>query len=217
MQLESIQHEHMLAYVRERLILNQGEKCDHGAFPFRTRSEHIRRVYAWAQRLISDEMNINREALLTAAIFHDSGYGMLSEKMNHAEQGAIECELYLRANGYHEDFINFVIYMVRNHSTKAMLTLEDTPLELILLMEADWMDETGALSIVWDCMMEGSKETQTFENTYEHIKNYTLRDMNRNPMVTPKAKALWQNKRDLVDAFIEHLAFDLGMEEIKPK
>lgn len=47
--------------------------------------------------------------------------------MNHAEQGAIECELYLRANGYHEDFINFVIYMVRNHSTKAMLTLEDTP------------------------------------------------------------------------------------------
>lgn len=80
------------------------------------------------------------------------------------------------------------------------------------------MDETGAaLSIVWDCMMEGSKETQTFENTYEHIKNYTLRDMNRNPMVTPKAKALWQNKRDLVDAFIEHLAFDLGMEEIKPK
>ena len=137
--------------------------------------------------------------------------------MSHAEQGAIECEAYLKAHGYESDFINFVVYLVKNHSTKAMLTLEDTPLELILLMEADWMDETGALSIVWDCMMEGSKETQTFENTYEHIKNYTLRDMNRNPMVTPKAKALWQNKRDLVDAFIEHLAFDLGMEEIKPK
>ncbi len=213
MPLESIQHENMFDYVKEKLILNQGEKCDHGAFPFRMRSEHIRCVYAWAQRLISDDMNINREALLTAAIFHDSGYGMYSEKKSHAEQGAIECETYLKANGYEEDFINFVIYLVRNHSTKAMLTLEDTPLELILLMEADWMDETGALSIVWDCMMEGSKETQTFENTYEHIQSYTLKDMKRNPMVTPKAKALWQKKRDLVDAFLEHLAYDLGMED----
>lgn len=32
-------------------------------------------------------------------------------------------------------------------------------------MEADLLDETGALSIVWDCMIERSKEKQTFEKT----------------------------------------------------
>ena len=84
-----VHYEDMFAYVKERLVMNQGEKCDHGAFPFRTRSEHIRRVFTWAQRLTSEDMNINREALCIAAIFHDSGYGILSEKKSHAEQGAI--------------------------------------------------------------------------------------------------------------------------------
>jgi uncharacterized protein len=39
-------------------------------------------------------------------------------------------------------------YLVRSHSNKELMTLSDTPLELILLMEADLLDETGALSVV---------------------------------------------------------------------
>jgi uncharacterized protein len=49
---------------------------------------------------------------------------------------------------------HFVVFLVKNHSNKQLMTAKGTPLELILLMEADLLDETGALSIVWDCMME---------------------------------------------------------------
>lgn len=79
-------------------------------------------------------------------------------------------------------------------------------------MEADLLDETGALSIVWDCMIEGSQEIQTFEKTYEHIMNYSYKGINENPMVTPKAVEFWDNKKKLVKEFIEQLSFDLGIQ-----
>jgi uncharacterized protein len=79
-------------------------------------------------------------------------------------------------------------------------------------MEADLLDETGALSIVWDCMMEGEAQIQTFEKTYNHIMNYSYKSLKENPMVTDKAKQYWESKQNLVKEFIEQLAFDLKPE-----
>jgi uncharacterized protein len=201
----------MFQYVNNCLGDNDGEACKIKYFPFRKRSEHIRRVFMWAERLVDGEENVNKEAVLVSAIFHDVGYALSLDSLKHGENSAILCEKYLKENGFDIGFINLVVYLVKNHSQKELMVASGTPLELILLMEADLLDETGALSIVWDCMMEGSQQVQTFEKTYKHIMNYSYKLLSENPMVTTKAKAFWENKQNLIREFTRQLSYDLGI------
>jgi uncharacterized protein len=92
------------------------------------------------------------------------------------------------------------------------MVIKDTPIELILLMEADILDETGAMGIVWDCMAEGGKDEQSYEKTYQHIyeKSYAIK--NSFPMVTEKAKQFWKEKQDFVEEFKKRYSYDLGKE-----
>lgn len=204
-------YDEMFQYVKQYLEDNYGEAVNIGYIPFRKRSEHINRVLMWTQRLIEGETCINKEAVLVAAIFHDIGYALSLDSSIHAQNSAILCEKYLKENGYKHDFINLVKYLVENHSNKELMAVSDTPLELIILMEADLLDETGALSVVWDCMMEGAQEVQTFEKTYKHILKYSYKTLSVNPMVTSKAKEFWENKQRLIQEFIGQLSFDLGI------
>lgn len=201
--------------MKKYLENNNGEVCSaFGHFPFRKRSEHIKRVFMWAQRLMEDDNSIDREVVLMAALFHDIGYAKsdLPENISHAENSAYLCRRYLSENGYETSFIEFVTYLVNNHSSKELLYQKDTPIELITLIEADLLDETGALSIMWDCMMEGAQEIQTFEKTFNHILNYSYKSMNKNPMVTSRARQFWNDKQVLTKEFIKHLSFDIGIE-----
>lgn len=206
-------YDEMFQFVKDYLKNNDDEASKIGYFPFRKRSEHIMRVFMWAERLVKSESYINKEAVLVAAIFHDIGYALSLDNSSHAENSAILCEKYLKEKRYDAEFINFVTYLVRNHSNKELMTVRDTPLELILLLEADLLDETGALSIVWDCMMEGSQQIQTYDKAYNHILSYSYKSLNVNPMVTDKAKTFWEDKQNLMKEFIEQLSFDLGIED----
>jgi uncharacterized protein len=207
-------YDKMFQFVNKQLENNDYEASKIGLFPFRKRTEHIKRVFMWAKRLVDSELCVNREAVLVSAIFHDVGYALAEDKAKHAENSAVICEKYLSENGFDNEFIDFVVYLVKNHSNKKLMTSEDTPLELILLMEADLLDETGALSIVWDCMMEGNQEIQTYQKSHEHIMNYTYKAMTKNPMVTPKAKEFWESKQKLVQEFVNQLSYDLGLDHI---
>lgn len=205
-------YEEMLQYVKNCLVTNNGDEGTKvSPFPFRKRSDHIRRVFMWAQRLVEDIPSINRKAVLVAAIFHDVGYSVSSDNSKHAKNSAAICKKYLAENGYDTDFINLVVYLVENHSNKRLMREEGTPLELILLMEADLLDETGALSIIWDCMAMGMQEVQTYEKAYNHILKYSCTQLNENPMITTKAKEFWRKKQELISEFVEHLSFDLGL------
>lgn len=115
----------------------------------------------------------------------------------------------------HKGFNNndFICFLIRNHSSKELLYEEMTPKELIILMEADLLDETGALSIIWDAMNEGSKPDSHYIDTYHHLINYSKREINENPMVTPVAKLIWENKKTLIDNFIKELEYDLGIDK----
>jgi uncharacterized protein len=202
----------ILEYVKETLINSGGEFVNFKSVPFRKRSEHIRRVFMWAERIMTGMDNINKDAVLTAAAFHDSGYDPRLGRSNHAENSAVICEGYLKDNGYDDEFVDFVVYLVRNHSKKELMTAENTPIELILLMEADLLDETGALSIAWDCMAEGAEEVQSFEKTYDHIIKFSYDALKENPMITEKAKIFWQEKQKLMKEFTRQLSFDLGIK-----
>lgn len=202
----------MFQFVNEHLETNDCKATKIGSFRFRKRTEHIKRVFMWARRLVDSEKSVNREAVLVSAIFHDVGYALTEDSTKHAENSANLCKEYLNDNGFDTEFTDFVVYLVKNHSNKELMTSKDTPLELILLMEADLLDETGALSIIWDCMMEGAQEIQTFENTYDHILNYSYKASTKDPMITAKGKEFWEGKRKLVQEFVTQLSYDLGLK-----
>ncbi len=203
-------YEKMFQFVNKHLENTDNEASKIGFPGFRKRAEHIKRVFMWAKRLIERESHVNKEAVLVSAIFHDVGYALAEDNAKHAEHSAILCKKYLSENGFDTEFTDYVVYLVRNHSNKELMTSKGTPLELILLMEADLLDETGALSIVWDCMVEGAQKIQTYEKTYCHILNYSYKSTIENPMITPTAKDLWENKRKLVQEFVNQLSYDLG-------
>ncbi len=205
-------YKEMFEYVKDFLVKNNGEFVEIGNFPFRRRSEHMMRVYHWVKRLTEgyEDGSIRKHALFIAALFHDVGYGFSSKDIDHGANGAKVFREYATRNHYEEELTEFVAYLIEKHACKELMTKESTPIELILLMEADQLDETGALSIVWDCMVEGSKETQSFISSLKHIKAYSVETIeHNNTMVTEKAKAFWEAKQKLSREFMKQLEFDL--------
>jgi uncharacterized protein len=185
-------------------------------FPFRRRSDHIYRVYIWVNRLLEKlrDTKIDKNALLLAALFHDIGYAISDNSKEHAENSVTIFEKKRKKMELMKENNDFVKYLIMNHSKKELMKNKDTPIELLILMEADLLDETGALSIVWDCMAEGAQEIQNFEKTYEHIKDKSCKILNTNPMITEPGKEIWKNKQRIVKEFCEQLYNDLYNQEI---
>ena len=201
----------MLAYVKTVLEANDGNDSN---YPFRVRMDHIRRVTQWAARLFDEngfDAEADKDAALTAAVFHDAGYNRDNRHngKGHAEVSAGIFLQYAAENGIANDRAAFIADVIRCHSNKALLEAADTPTELILLMEADLLDETGALGIVWDCMTEGAQAEQSFAKTAAHIERYSAGILSYDPMRTAAGKAHWEEKQRLVREFMARLAVDL--------
>lgn len=162
----------------------------------------------WASRILENE-NANRDVVLTATIFHDVGYSISPE--NHPGNSATICRKYLIDNEFDTSFIDKVTEVVKYHENKSLLTQECTSIEQIILIEADCLDETGTLSILRDCMAEGKKAKQSYEQTYERLQSRSIYiNSEKNPMITKTAKNIWKEKQNLYFNFIENLAKDLG-------
>ena len=63
-----------LIYVKEYLTRNHGIDSPNPRHPFRSRFQHTIRVLHWCFRLTEGMENVDKEALYTAAVFHDIGY-----------------------------------------------------------------------------------------------------------------------------------------------
>ncbi len=176
-----------------------------------SRFEHTERVYRWAMILAEDlENKIDMEALKIATIFHDIGYSLNKEDMHsHAEDGAVLCHAYLESIGYPQEKTDFICNLIARHSDKEALHCEDSPLELVLLMEADLFDDTGAHGIVMDAWIQATKDDVSFESILEHIRKFSWKQMQKNPMRTEKARRIWEEKKELTNQFVESLTVDL--------
>ncbi|MDR1688686.1 MAG: HD domain-containing protein [Clostridiales bacterium] len=214
-------YDEMFSYVKNLLSESEGTAANTKTwYSFRKRSDHIQRVFMWANRLIAENTfnrPIDSESVRIAAIFHDVGYAISTENSPqweyHAENSAVIFNRYASENNYAGKNPEFVSYLVENHSRKNLLEDPHTPLELILLVEADLLDETGALSIVFDCLAEAGKPEANYFSTYNHVKNFSAKDPANNPMKTAKAKEFWGSKQKLISEFVNHLEFDLGINE----
>lgn len=207
-----LDYHEMLEYVKEVLIQREGIKSRHPYMTFRDRFLHIKRTYLWAQRIMEGMTDVHKEAVLTAAIFHDVGY---AKEMtgDHAVIGAQIFEDYAGKQSWEESFIQEVSMLIQKHSHKELLSDPKTSKELILLMEADLLDEEGALGLAFDLLTEGAKKPTSYEAVFNEIMRHSAHILTQNYMVTEKAKKYWEEKKELIRLFLEELKFDLGMTE----
>lgn len=209
-------YDEMLEYVKGKLEQSPCQGVRSKMSINYSRYGHTERVYVWTQRIASElspEVTVNKEVLKTAAIFHDSGYNTQDDNDGHARVGAEICREYLIQMGYDNNFIEQAVYLVEYHSRKELLTAADTPIELIILMEADLLDDTAALGLVMDAMVVTRKRKPDFYKVYKHMLSYTVRDMESNPMITEPARRFWREKQKLTTEFIRQLGRDLNISE----
>ena len=125
-----------------------------------------------------------------SAIFHDIGYEDRDNE-HHAARSARAFRAYAIEQQMEEDFIRRVVQIIACHTDKNRMREADANIEMVLLMEADLMDEEGAMGIVWDCMTMGNAHASSYARAYYHIMESSNKE-EPNPMVTERAKAIWE-------------------------
>lgn len=174
------------------------------------RFDHTKRTFMWLLKLIEDypdRESLDEEALRIATIFHDCGY-TAEDRHNHPARSAVYCREYLESKDYPSYKIDFICDLISRHSDKDKM-FDDIPMELVLLMEADLFDDTGAHGLVLDVWIEVlANEEISFESILKHFEK-SLNIMAENPMRTAKAKEIWEHKRQIVNDFYEEYKRDI--------
>ncbi|MCL1965273.1 MAG: HD domain-containing protein [Firmicutes bacterium] len=203
-----------LAYVRAYLAGHHADRDDVPGRRFRSRAEHIRRVAVWTERLMarSGVGEADASVLRLAAAFHDAGYARGAER--HGCHGADILREYAARQGLEAGLVERAAFLVAEHSNKQQwLHRADAPCDLVLLMEADLLDEEGAMGLVRDCMNAGEQGAKGYEDAYACMRRYEPQRLWANPMVTPLARELWTQKQRLIAEFMAAFAYDLGARE----
>lgn len=203
-----LNYNHMFNYVKKVLEENNGIKSMKPHLKFRNRFEHIKRVFKWAEIIMQGVDKCDKEVILTSSIFHDCGY-MANRNESHAILGKRIFLNYAKENNLDKEFSEKVAYMIEYHSNKELLQKGNIPVELIILMEADLLDEEGALGIVFDILVEGTKSPTSFNGVLPEISGHSAHILSQDYMKTPIAKKIWNEKKNLVEKFVLELKRDL--------
>lgn len=177
-------------------------------FPFRSRSLHMERVAAWVYRCSLDLPQRERDLLVTAAILHDVGYSVDTDGITHAHSGIPIVRSYLKSRMMPEGDIDHICDIIQRHSDKTCLKCPDNDPDFQLLIEADHIDETGAMSIVWDILASMTVPEPSVANTLNHISRYSMKMLQEFPMKTSYASRIWQEKQKLVLDFYTSVQAD---------
>lgn len=152
----------VIEFVKEQTAIN-GRPPN---YPFRSRFEHIMRVYRWAIKLQAKEGG-DLEIIALAALLHDVGW---DENREHGEVGAEIAVDFLDSIGYDVDKIARIGEIILRHTDKD--SQEDFSLECRIVMDADLLDEVGAIGILWDSMATACEDEASYKKAYYRIKNY---------------------------------------------
>ena len=208
----------MLRFVRDTLaaVQTEGEndvsvhKLEFGY----TRYEHTKRVLGWTKRLYDatpDKTGLRYADLMIAAVFHDVGRAVsIRTGEDHAQAGVPITENWLLANGYGAERAAYIAGLVGRHSEKWRLPDPGTDRNLLMLMEADLLDDMGLLGIVMDTMIvRARKADANFYDCYNHFERYTHPMQHDCPVVTPEARRFWEEKTELTDRFVAQFRRDI--------
>lgn len=214
--LGKLDYQEMLDYV-EQCLEEDSEYTQSGKNDIAySRFEHTKRVLAWVKRLYDmskNKENLRYEDLIIATIFHDVGRTIaVKTGESHAKAGVPITMDFLLKHEFPKERAEYICELVKNHSDKERMKENNLDANLLMLMEADLLDDMGALGIVMDCMITEARNPEAkFTDCLDHIMRFTHRIQNDNPMVTDDARQLWDAKTKLVCDFTNALRYDIEM------
>ena len=158
-------------------------------YPFRSRFEHTMRVYRWAIKLQS-KLGGDLDIIVLAALLHDVGW---DDERPHGEVGAEIAK------------IGEIIMIHEEKDTDA-----DLSLECRIVMDADLLDEVGAISVLWDSMATAIEDEASYKRAYYRIKNFYKINKPKIKRCKTEAGRLEYSKRmQLLEDFIFQLEKEL--------
>jgi len=178
-------------------------------FPFRLLADHCRRASMWAERICAVEGG-DAEVVALSALFHDIGKCEDNTHEGHAIAGARICGEYLASAGFDEKKRGRIVEIVRNHIHHA----EAQTLEARIESDADLLDETGALTVLWDAMAVGGEDEQSYEialarirKTYDRIASDAGDGFH-----TAAGRRFYGERVQFLAEFLKNLEWELGIE-----
>ncbi len=173
-------------------------------YPFRSRYEHTMRVYRWAIKLQA-KLGGDMDIIALAALLHDIGW---DSERPHEEVGAELAVDFLDELGVEPEIIKRVGEIIMIHEDKD--TDAELSLECKIVMDADLLDEVGAVSVIWDSMATVCEEEPSYKKAYYRIKNYyRINKPKIRRCKTDAARAEYTKRMQLLESYINQLEKEL--------
>ena len=173
-------------------------------YSFRSRFEHTMRVYRWAIKLQS-KLGGDLDIIVLAALLHDIGW---DEVRPHGEVGAEIAVDYLDSLGVDPEKIAKIGEIIMMHSDKD--TEAELSLECRIVMDADLLDEVGAVGILWDAMATAQEDEASYKRAYYRIKNfYRINKPKIKRCKTDAGRVEYNKRMQLIEEFIFQLEKEL--------
>ena len=202
----------MMAYVQQKLLPIDKLTKSGKYFEFRSRFGHTRRVLEWVNRINATEKG-DEEILIVSAIFHDVGYCATTEE--HAVYSELLFREYITSHCLYSgdpDLVEKIALAIASHSDKERSNNTLTK-EQMILMDADILDEIGAMQVLWTCFLEAENEHFDYESAYNHIRKSIEENQEDFQLLhTEQGKRFAADMNEYNRNFIEGLKFELGLE-----
>jgi uncharacterized protein len=177
--------------------------------PFRNRFEHTMRVLKWADRIHKVEGG-DFEIITLAVLFHDTGW---SDTIDHAIVGAELAEKYLLEKGVDPALVDRVTSAVQTHN-KRINPQASLPIENLIVMDADLLDEVGVTTVVWDAMSTALGDNPNYVRALErNLEFYKSAKEKRIYLTTETGMKLYNERIDMWERCLNHFQYELGLSE----
>ncbi len=167
---------------------------------FRNSYDHTMRVYRWAIRLQA-KLGGDLDVIVLAALLHDIGHEQGRPTNEVSAEVAVE---YLDSIGVSPDLIVKVGEIIMICPDKE--TDKDISLECKIVMDADFLDEVGAVGIMRDCMITACQEDASYKRAYYRVKDFYRK---YKPLIrcckTETARTEFNKRMQLIESYIYQL------------
>ena len=176
-------------------------------YPFRSRFRHTLRVLMWVERL-QKELGGDLDILTYSAILHDCAW---NGKENHAVVSYRVAKDFLDDFEMEEEFKRKVLEGILHHNQNDTLGLCH---ESYILMDADELDEVGAICIFWDTLAENHEnDTMSYKSALLRIKKYIPSLYNNIPKFHfGFALDIYKRKLKFMEEFVKEAEEELEIE-----